>query len=84
MSNSGNFFKNLINIKKDYLISKKFGGKKFNNYHNRYLVIKILDFLNLLWLAELKRKFSMTKLLKRKIDFNQKSNEVVERVKQKV
>ncbi len=84
MSNSGNFYKNLINIEKDYLISKKYGGKIFNTYHLRYLIIKTLSFFRLIWLAELKRKISMTNLLKRKIDFKSKSNEVRERIKQKI
>ena len=57
MSNSGNFYKNLINIEKDYFISKKYGGRFFNNYHLRYLIVKILKFFNLIWLAELKEDF---------------------------
>ena len=84
MSNSGNFYKNLINIEKDYLISKKYGGRSFNNYHLRYLIVKILGFFNLIWLAELKRRFSMSNLLKRNIDFKNNSEEVRERISQKI
>jgi glycosyltransferase involved in cell wall biosynthesis len=84
MSNSGNFYKNILNIKKDYIISKKYGGRKYNNYHRRYLLIKTLDLFNLLWLGELKRKISMSKLLGRNIDFKRKSLDVQERIKQKV
>lgn len=84
MSNSGNFYKNIINIKKDYEISKKYGGKLFNTYHKRFLIIRILQFFKLLWLAELKRKISMSKLVGHKIDFKKKSQEVEERVLQKV
>ena len=84
MSNSTNFYKNLINIKKDYFISKKYGGKFLNNYHRRYLIIKILSNLNLLWIAELKRKFSLKKLLNRNINFKKNSKDVKDRILQKV
>ena len=84
MSNSGNFYKNLINIEKDYFISKKYGGRFFNNYHLRYLIVKILKFFNLIWLAELKRRFSMSNLLKKNVDFKNNSEEVRDRVSQKI
>ena len=42
MSNSGNFYKNIINIKKDYEISKKYGGELFNIYHKRFIIINTL------------------------------------------
>jgi len=84
MSNSGNFYKNIINIKKDYQISKKYGGKLLNTYHKRFLIIKILQFFKLLWLAELKRKISMSRLAGLEIDFQNKSKEVEERILQKI
>ena len=58
MSNSGNFYKNLKNIEKDWEISKKYGGHIFNNYHRRLIIINILNFFGLLKLAEFKRKLS--------------------------
>jgi glycosyltransferase involved in cell wall biosynthesis len=82
MSNSGNFYKNIINIKKDWEISKKYGGHYFNNYHIRYIIISILKFTNMLWLAEIKRKSTWKKLLNKKINFKKKSNEVKERLNQ--
>ena len=84
MSNSGNFYKNIINIKKDYEISKKYGGELFNIYHKRFIIINTLKFFKLLWMAELKRKISMSKLVGHKVDFQNKSKEVKERVLQKV
>lgn len=54
-SHSGNFKKNLRNIKLDYKISMNHNGFKINNYALRFFLIYILDKLNLLWLAKLKR-----------------------------
>jgi glycosyltransferase involved in cell wall biosynthesis len=82
MSNSGNFYKNIVNIKKDWEISRKYGGNLFNNYHLRYIVISILKFTKLLWLAEIKRKKTWTKLLNKKVDFKKNNKEIIDRLKQ--
>jgi glycosyltransferase involved in cell wall biosynthesis len=82
MSNSGNFYKNIMNIKKDWEISRKYGGKFFNNYHIRYIIISILKFTKLLWLAEIKRKKTWRKLLGKKVDFKKNSKEVKQRLNQ--
>lgn len=84
MSNSGNFYKNIINIEKDWKISKKYGGSFFNNYHLRYIIIKFLKFTKLLWLAEMRRKNNWRKLLDRNINFNKNSESVKERIAQKL
>lgn len=84
MSNSGNFYKNLKNIEKDWEISKKYGGYFFNNYHRRLLIIKILSFFNLLHLAEYKRKLSWKKMIGSDVNFKKDSKEVSFRLKQKV
>jgi glycosyltransferase involved in cell wall biosynthesis len=55
-SHSGNFEKNLRNIKYDYNISRSHGGTFLNNYSLRYHIVLILKFLKLLWIANLKRK----------------------------
>ena len=57
-SHSGNFKKNLRNIKYDYEISRSHGGSFFNNYTFRYYTVLILKSLKLLWIAELKRNIS--------------------------
>ena len=84
MSNSGNFYKNLINIKKDWDISKKYGGHLFNNYHRRLIIINILSFFKLLHLAEYKRRYSWKKLIGKDVNFKKNSSEVLMRLKQNV
>jgi len=82
MSNSGNFYKNIINLKKDWEISSRYGGHVFNTFHLRYLIIKIMKFLGLLKIAEMKRKKTWNRLLKKKISFKKNSDEVTERIMQ--
>lgn len=55
-SHSGNFHKNIRNIKNDFLISKKYGGHLLNKYHLRYILIKFVIFFRLSFLLEFIRK----------------------------
>lgn len=84
MSNSGNFYKNMANIKKDWEISKKYGGRIFNTFHLRYIIISILKFFKLLWFAEMIRRRTWEKLLNKKINFHKNSQEVKQRLSQKL
>ncbi len=54
-SHSGNFKKNLRNIRLDYKISMSHDGFKYNKYAQRLLIINVLSKFNLLWIANVKR-----------------------------
>jgi len=76
MSHSGNFYKNIVNVNLDWIISKKYGGHLFNKWHRRYILIKVFTYLRLLWVAEFKRRLSWRYLLKINPNFNKDLPEV--------
>jgi len=77
MSHSGNFYKNIVNIILDWKISRRYGGHLFNNWHRRYILIKILSYSKILWIAELFRKLRWKYLLSIKANFKKNSPEVI-------
>jgi hypothetical protein len=70
MSNSGNFYTNLSNFAINWKISRRYGGHLFNNWHRRYILVKILTYCKLLWVAKLIKIFRWKYLLKINAKFN--------------
>ena len=50
------FYKNLRNIENDLIICEKYGGHIFNNYHIRFLIMKLMVMTKLIFLLEIIRR----------------------------